>query len=317
MNIKKISETEIQDSILRSGYLLEQRVEKELEKAGYYVTTNDAYPDPFSGKSREIDIDAILGFKLSKDYDFIYSRLLCECENNYQPVVFFVKQSPISFLNSTNAKCAGLPVQIINNKDIPVNGATYKSNYNYINLPDFLKFDKFHHYGNKIVSSQYCSFSKKNDTSPWIAYHDEVHHNSLSNLIYCLEANIEDYYGNYILPGKNEHDQINIEFYYPILILQGSLFSASIQKNQLKLEKEKHILFIKEYFSKDKKETYIVDVITEDYLSKYLSIIFDEMKIIQMKLKNNKQILRQSLDILVQKARKGKRSKSFRDIFSF
>ena len=123
---KKITEKEMEDSILRSGYLLEQRVEVVLEKNFYFVTTNDAYPDPVTGKSREIDINALSAFKLSKDLDFLFSRFLCECENNHQPVVFFVKDSPVTFLNSIYLKCAGLPVQFIDNKDIPVKGTLQK-----------------------------------------------------------------------------------------------------------------------------------------------------------------------------------------------
>ena len=77
-----ITTKEMKESILRSGYLLEQRVEPVLEKAGYFVTTNAAYPDPLTGKSREIDIEALAAFKVSRDYDFIFPYLICECENN-------------------------------------------------------------------------------------------------------------------------------------------------------------------------------------------------------------------------------------------
>jgi len=314
---KKITEKEMEDSILRSGYLLEQRVEVVLEKNAYFVTTNDAYPDPVTGKSREIDINALSAFKLSKDYDFLFSRFLCECENNHQPVVFFVKDSPVSFLNSNYLKCAGLPVQFINNKDIPVKGTSQKSNYRYIDLPDFLNIEKFHHYCKDPVSSQYCSFNRKNDKSPWIAYHEETHHNSLNNLIFALEAKIDDYYDDYIIPEKDETDQINIDIYYPVLILQGPLHSARIQKGKLKLKKEKHIRYIKEYFSKDKKDTYIIDVITEKYLSKYLKVIEEEMTRMQNKLKRKKKIVRASLDTLVEKAKKKKKTETFRDIFEF
>jgi len=314
---KKITEKEMEDSILRSGYLLEQRVEVVLEKNAYFVTTNDAYPDPVTGKSREIDINALSAFKLSKDLDFLFSRLLCECENNHQPVVFFVKDSPVSFLNSNYLKCAGLPVQFINNKDIPIKGTSQKSNYEYSDLPDFLNIEKFHHYCKNPVSSQYCSFNRKNDNSPWIASHEETHHNSLNNLIIALEAKIDDYYDDYIIPEKDETDQINIEIYYPVLILQGPLYSARIQKGKLKLKKEKHIRYIKEYFSKDKKDTYIIDVITEEYLSKYLKVIEKEMTRMQNKLKQKKKIVRTSLDTLVEEAKKKKKTETFRDIFEF
>jgi len=104
MKKEEITTGEIKEAILWSGYLLEQRVEAILEQAGYYVETNTAYPDPVTGKSREIDIKAINTFKISRDYDFIFVRLICECENNQEPVVFFVKESPISFLHHEEVK---------------------------------------------------------------------------------------------------------------------------------------------------------------------------------------------------------------------
>ena len=46
-------------ALLRSGYLLESRLERVLTSRGYYVDANDAYPDPTTGKSRELDIMAM------------------------------------------------------------------------------------------------------------------------------------------------------------------------------------------------------------------------------------------------------------------
>lgn len=93
--------------------------------------------------------------------------------------------------------------------------------------------------------------------------------------------------------------------------------SARIQKGKLKLKKEKHVRYIKEYFSKDKKDTYIIDVITEKYLSKYLKVIEEEMTRMQNKLKRKKKVVRASLDTLVEKAKKKKKTETFRDIFEF
>jgi len=313
----KITTREMRESILRSGYLLEQRVESVLQERGYYVTANAAYPDPSTGKSREIDIDAIAGFKISREYDFIFSRLLCECENNKEPIVFFIKESPVSFLYHEEVKCAGLPVQFLT-KRFPIGKAAKKeSNYEYIGLSDFLNFEKYHHYCKGLISTQYCTFTRKDSSKPWVAFHEDTQHNSLTDLIFSLEASIEDYYKNYSTPDKDEVDQVNIGIYYPLLILQGTLYAASVAEKQLKLVKSEHIQYRKEYFSKDTHDTYQIDVITESFLPKYLDIVEKEMEKAKNILRRKKKIVRQSLDKLVEKAKKKEKSKTFREIFEF
>ncbi len=142
----RITKKEIQEAINRLGYLLEQRIEPILEKMGYSVTANAAYLDPFTGKSREIDIEAMGAIKISKDLDFIFPYLLCECENNKQPTVFFVKDSPISFMHHYEVKSAGIPGKFLEVKLSTKHGYKFKGGKSYIGLSDFLNFEKYHHY---------------------------------------------------------------------------------------------------------------------------------------------------------------------------
>ncbi len=201
---EKITSAEIKEAISRSGYLLEQRVETVIGKHGYFVTANAAYPDPLTGKSREIDIDAISAFKLSRKWEFIFPRLLCECENNKQPIVFFIKESPISFMHHEEVKCAGLPVQFLVKTPIQKGITREKSGYEFRGLSDFLNFEKYHHYCKGPISTQYCTFTRKDPAKPWIAFHEDEQHNSLNDLIFSLEATIDEYYKSYVVPRKNE-----------------------------------------------------------------------------------------------------------------
>lgn len=318
MGVATITEAEMKSAILNSGYLLEQRIETVLKKRGYYVETNAAYPDPFTGKSRELDIDAIKGYKISRDYDLLFSRLLCECENNREPLVFFIKDSPVSFLNYYEVKCAGLPVQFLTKSNVPIKGTRVDSNYEYMGLSDFVHFEKYHHYCKGLISTQYCTFTNNRGKKPWIAYHDDTQHDSLNGLIYDLEANIDSYYKGYSLPKKNETEQVNIEIYYPILIIQGLLFTASIQRGLLSLKKSPHVQFRKEYFSKDKHDTYQIDIVTEEFFPKYLSIVDRELEGAKARLTRNKKLVRESLTSLLYKAVKERKDKkTFREIFEF
>jgi hypothetical protein len=101
-----ITAPEINDALIRSGYLLEARVEKYLsDKWGAFVEANASYQDPDTGKSREIDIHAIGGSIAGPgEYDYLFPVMLVECINNPQPIAFLTKVPPVQFLYSEEIK---------------------------------------------------------------------------------------------------------------------------------------------------------------------------------------------------------------------
>ena len=78
----KIMHEEAKAALQRSGYLIESRIAALLEKDGYYIQANDAYVDPTTAKSRELDLFAMGANKLSRKDDFIFPVVLIECVNN-------------------------------------------------------------------------------------------------------------------------------------------------------------------------------------------------------------------------------------------
>jgi hypothetical protein len=308
---KKISAKEMKDAIQRSGYLIEQRVEQIIMKDGYYVETNPAFPDIDTGKSRELDISALSAKRLyKKSLSFIFPNLLCECENNSQPIVFFKKDSPIAFLHHYEVKVSGLPAKFLE-KD------------GYISFSDFTKMKKFHHYCKGEVDTQYCTFFPPKGEKPWIAHHGDEQHDTLNTLIKALEYEIADHYAqwdNWVLPRKADEEDINIQVYYPLLILQGDLYSATTTKRGASLKKVKHIQFRKESFlpKSNKKEDYQIDVITEDYLRDYLKIVESEMgKVIKVFKRKRKEVLKSIEKIVKELKALKKKQKSYREYLEF
>src|SRR5690348_5268079 len=86
------SAQDIESAISKTGFLLEHRVAKSLRacRPSPEITIGDAYPDPESGKSREIDVYADF-------YEFIKRKpeiniqpsitLVIECKNSSGPFV--------------------------------------------------------------------------------------------------------------------------------------------------------------------------------------------------------------------------------------
>jgi hypothetical protein len=141
--------------------------------------------------------------------------------------------------------------------------------------------------------------------------------------IKVLEYEIADDYAgwdDWVLPRKAEEEDISIQAYYPLLILQGDLYSVTTTKRGVSLKKVKHIQFRKESFlpKPNKKETYQIDVITEDYLRDYLKIVASEMqKVIKVFKRKRKEVLKSIEKIVKELKAHKKKLKSYREYLEF
>jgi len=304
----RIATKQMKEAIQQSGYLLEQRVEPIIRQTFGYVETNVIFRDPDTGKSREIDIRALAGVGVyRKEGSFIFPMLLCECENNSQPIVFFASESLISFTYCEDLRVSGIPVQ-------------FWDNDGFISLADFTGLEKFHHYCKGEVATQYCTFQLKKDKSSWLAFHSEEQHDTFNSLIKAVDYEVDSHFKDWYLPDQIDEENINIQIYYPLLILQGDLYSAHLENNRLMLRKAKHIQFRKQFFSsyKNEVEAYQIDVIIEDYLSRYLEIVESEVEGIKKALQRKKRKVFESIERIVQEAKKGgEEADSYRKYLEF
>ncbi|MGK3945676.1 hypothetical protein ABK046_45945, partial [Streptomyces caeruleatus] len=87
----------------------------------FVVMPSPAFVDPVTGKSREYDMEAIEAFELQEEDHWLFLRLIVECENNKQPVVFFTKEAQMPFLHHHEVKMAGVPLSIMSGRQrIPI-----------------------------------------------------------------------------------------------------------------------------------------------------------------------------------------------------
>ncbi|MBA7614162.1 hypothetical protein ES703_21425 [subsurface metagenome] len=303
-----ISPKQMKDAIRKSGYLLEQRIEPIIAESGYYVETNPVFQDPQTGKSREIDMRALAGVGVyKKEGSFIFPTLLCECENNAQPAVFFTKESILSFTYCEDLKTSGIPVK-------------FWEDDGYVSLAEFTKMEKFHHYCKGDIATQYCTFQLKKDKSSWIAFHSEEQHDTFSKLIKAVDYEVGEHYKGWSPPEKVDEEVINIQIYYPLLILEGGLYSAYLKNNRLVLRKSEHVQFRTQLFSSynNEIETYQIDVITEKYLPRYLRVVEFEIERIKKALQRKRSNVFESIEKIVEEARRDKeKAPSYRKYLEF
>lgn len=267
----KITQPEILEAISRSGYPIEQRVAKQIRDHGYLVQTNPAYTDPETGKSREYDISAIQVSMISRGTtDAVWALLVCECENNEQPIVFFTSES---FLGFMNMKYSGLPVKIISDNQL-------------LPLWEFIGAKRFHHYGKGTVATQYCTFHRKNDSARWVASHSDAHQTFLA-LVNAVEHGIEDHCNNWVPPGRSK-EKINLQIFYPLLVLQGDIYEARMDAASLTIKEVEHVQYCKDLWDGRGNRTYQIDVISEKYVSKYLDLVDKEIETIRRRLQRQR-----------------------------
>ncbi len=150
-------------ALLQSGYLLESRVEAYLRRHWGYVEANATYEDPEAGKSREYDVYAMKAFQAGPtDDDWLFGVLLIECINNTQPLPIITKEPQVPFLHRNEIKLSGLPVRM-----------PFKSHKGWIGLADYLQMEKYHHYCQSRIGTQFCSFvtKKAGQKEEWMATH--------------------------------------------------------------------------------------------------------------------------------------------------
>jgi hypothetical protein len=262
----RITPGEMRESIRKSGYLVEHRVAKLFRDHHYYVLTNPRYPDLGTGKSREFDIEARTSVQLfPRSLDFLHPVFICECKNNSQPVVFFEAESPIQFLFGQDMRSSGFPVKFFR-------GERYES------LAVFLGLDSFHHYRRGPLSTQFCSFSKKDQNKPWVAVHTEEHYQAFESLVNALETSITLHYDNITLPDSGKDPEADICVYYPLLVLQGEMNLASLGKRGLRLSRIRHVQFRHETWRSGRSFIYQIDVVRESYLPEFLKLVSKEIR---------------------------------------
>jgi hypothetical protein len=135
--VEKINQSELRDALLRSGYLLESRLQRVLTRRNYYVSPNVPYLDSKTQKTRELDLRAMKLRSFGTQYaGRLYPTLLIECINNPQPVAFIEQDSDPSS-DAPAVQMAGLPLTLFPEDTAP-NGVDFIS---------YFRLAEFHHYG--------------------------------------------------------------------------------------------------------------------------------------------------------------------------
>ena len=292
MKSEVITNNEAEQALLRSGYLLESRLESLLVESNYIVDANTAYPDPETGKSRELDIKAVRADHVDiSEHDYVFPNLVIECVNNLQPLVFITKEPAHDYFLQYDIKMAGLPVKIPCDRD-------------WLSLVDYLGLNTYHHYCQGRYATQYCSFAKKKQNQQWMAWHEEENHDVLTKMVFAVEHLMDEHFR---VMAESGIDHVNLELYYPILVVQGNLLEARPSRQSAGLLQTDHVRYRRSTFIKSQELAYQIDVVTEQSFPKYLGMIEEEVSRTVELLGEKKSAVRRALGRMAEQVEKAKK----------
>ena len=267
----RISIAEARQALDRSGYLLESRLEKLLREREFRVATNGSFPDPETGKGRELDIWASYARCWSTgpdDTDNISFELVIECVNPPQPVAFITRTWPDGLLQSGDRwealKVGGDPLHV------PVEELAT----NWTWLASVLKMERYHHYAAGRLATQYCSFERKKGNLEWMAKHRDEDHATFRKLCDATSHYQRQLFD--LAQAGSVNRNLCLIFLYPVLVVQGDLYEVRADAKQVEVAPADHLQYRCSQLYGARSEDFQVDVVTEDYFPSFLELLGSE-----------------------------------------
>jgi hypothetical protein len=140
---------------------------------------------------------------------------------------------------------------------------------------------------------------QKRNSGDWMATHEGSHFDSFQKLCDVTDYSIDEIYRRWRVGGR---EYINIEFFYPLIILQGKLFDARETSRGILLRAANHIQFRRSVATPSKKTNYQIDIIRETFLPKFIDLVDKEIDTTAKLLHRHRKVIASSLNRIASEA---------------
>jgi putative sterol carrier protein len=147
-----------------------------------------------------------------------------------------------------------------------------------------------------------------------MAWHDSTHFDALKKLCDVVDYLADKHFKSWQFCGR---EFVNLEFYYPVLVLQGELFEARAVDGKLELHTGDHLQFRRSKASRADSTDYQIDIVKEAALERYLDIVERELERTARRLKKRDKIVRKAIKRIVARAKDMKSLKAVKEVMSF
>jgi len=294
-NSYNFSIEDIRKAIDKSGYVFELQLCPIFEKFGFITYSCAQFQDQDTGKSRELDIEAVDDVMINDidDVTLITDRLsvrvVAECKNNSSPLILFTRQPYLG--HYAEPLICGNPEFLKDVEGIPSGGLFY--------ITDYLKFEEFHHnwkfthpaYQFGLMKPKFISKGTHNEVVDWSITHDDYYESINKLTKACFSKGIDAY-------KKSQHfiiNEIYLELIYPILILSGDIYECRVEQESYSLNKIERTILQWETKSASIKHFFNIDIVTGAYLQNYLELIKKEVAEIKKRIVSDLQFIKNSV----------------------
>ena len=268
MSEEKSLEQKILDELNKTGYPTEIVSASIMQRRAWGVIHNPSYFDDSEGRSREFDIRAFRQKPVKSwgESSAVGVYLITECKKSEKPWVFFTTPERHNQSRLGEAiKCGNPEIQIF----------TIATSSKSLISDEELR--KFHHYFQqpRLARTFYEPLKGQEKSQHSTMIYSAVMSSIKATLFHKNES-----------PAKN-----SLMIYYPLIVFSGNLFDAQVDSNKnIDLLPVKYLQLSFNYRTRsvtpntgwtfDNSHKFILDVVHETYLDKFLEVIEEEHDIL-------------------------------------
>lgn len=255
---------EIVQAIERSGFLMEQRVASSFESLGFNVQTGYPFEDPEEGKSREIDVWAVMrGTRDEARKVCVWLEMICECKNNENPFVFL--RRPKGHLDNLYFDPCQyvLPFSLYQAPTEDGHGTREQSGFR------LFGFHEFHYwYRDSTRATQFCKILRKGDG--WEANQGGIYDAIFYPLAKAATARRVD---RSLYSPRDPSEWKNIYLLFPVVVVNGKIYQIDSTLSVPEPLEVGHVSFVRSLTSKRVKGQFMIDFVTQAELGTYVKSI--------------------------------------------
>jgi hypothetical protein len=277
---------EIVSALSRTGFILEYRVAQALRRLGYDASVSYAYPDPESGKSREIDVFATIDHDITRPPVEIVltGELIIECKNSFNPFVLVGERGQDRSYYDDSVMLSFDPLYLEFPGAKPHN--SIRANLKLARLPGSAGLEEF-------VGYQLIRMNQQNNI--WRADNTGIYDSILYPLAkawrYRIRANTvepqesaEEDEGDEIEEAEAEYEEeeeeeersfpdwdfLSLSYFFPIIVTAGPVFTVDVTGQEPEVNEVKWARLKRTFSSKEMSTDLRADLVAFRHFESYL-----------------------------------------------
>lgn len=131
--------------------------------------------------------------------------------------------------------------------------------------------------------------------------HEGPHFDSFAKLCDAVDYFQDKHFTSWRFADK---ESVNLEFYYPVLVVQGELLEGRVRKNGIVLRTASHLEFRRTAIRRSEPTPYQIDVIQEKRFPRFVMMLESELEVTVKRLKATSRPVRDSVSKIVLRARR-------------